>query len=182
MTPESTVNIVKVPTTPFPDQRPGTSGLRKNTRVFMQPHYIANFVQSTFNVIRETSGELSKHTLVGGGDGRYYNREATQIIISIAVANNFGRLLVARGGLLSTPAVSEVIRRRHALGGLVLSASHNPGGIDEDFGIKYNIHNGGPSPEGITEKIYQESLRIREYKTLNVPDLQVHQEGIFTIG
>ena len=93
----------------------------------MQPHYVANFVQSTFNVIRETVGELSKHTLVVGGDGRYYNREATQLIISIAAANDFGRLLVARGGLMSTPAVSAVIRRRQALGGLVLSASHNPG-------------------------------------------------------
>ena len=166
-----------VPTKPFEGQRPGTSGLRQKTRVFMQPNYVANFVQSTFNVIREQSGDLSQHTLVIGGDGRYYNREATQLIIGIAVANGFGRLLVARSGLMSTPAVSAVIRRRHALGGLVLSASHNPGGIDEDFGIKYNVTNGGPAPESITEAIYQETLRISEYRIYEDVKVDIDRQG-----
>src|ERR1700750_1294813 len=138
------MEIKRIATTSFEGQRPGTSGLRQKTRVFMQPHYVENFIQSTFNVIRETSGDLAQHTLVVGGDGRYYNREATQIIIRMAAANGFGKLLVGRSGFLSTPAVSAVIRRREALGGIVLSASHNPGGIDEDFGIKYNVSNGGP--------------------------------------
>jgi len=182
MSPESTIKIVKVPTTPFTDQRPGTSGLRKKTRVFMQPHYVANFVQSTFKVIRKTLGELSKHTLVVGGDGRYYNREATQLIISIAVANGVGRLLVARGGLMSTPAVSAVIRRQHALGGLVLSASHNPGGINEDFGIKYNVQNGGPAPEAVTEAIYQETLHINEYLMAEGAEVDIDREGSSKLG
>jgi phosphoglucomutase len=175
------MNATIVETKPFSDQRPGTSGLRKKTRVFLQDHYLQNFVQSIFNAIREEI-DFGHGTLVVGGDGRYYNHSAIQTIIRMAAANGWSKILVARDGILSTPAMSAVIRRRNASGGLVLSASHNPGGIDEDFGIKYNIHNGGPAPEGITEKIYQESLRIREYKILNAPDLQVHQEGIFTIG
>src|SRR4030095_2207765 len=182
MKPESGTRIVVVPTKPFEGQRPGTSGLRQKTRVFMQPNYVANFVQSTFNVIREQSGDLSQHTLVIGGDGRYYNREATQLIIGIAVANGFGRLLVARSGLMSTPAVSAVIRRRHALGGLVLSASHNPGGIDEDFGIKYNVTNGGPAPEAVTEAIYQETLHINEYLMVEGAEVDIDREGSTTIG
>src|SRR5690349_4848137 len=161
------IEIIRVPTKPFEGQRPGTSGLRKKTRVFMQPNYLANFVQSAFNVIRETARDFSQQMLVVGGDGRYYNREATELIINMAIANGFGKLLVARGGLMSTPAVSAVIRRRSALGGLVLSASHNPGGIDEDFGIKYNVHNGGPAPESVTEAIYQETLKISEYLTIS---------------
>ncbi|HEV8370051.1 MAG TPA: hypothetical protein VGQ39_19005, partial [Pyrinomonadaceae bacterium] len=182
MKPESGTQIKRVQTKPFADQRPGTSGLRKKTRVFMQPNYIANFVQSVFNVVRETSGDLSQHTLVVGGDGRYYNREATQIIIRIAVANGFGRLLVGREGFLSTPAVSAVIRRRSALGGLVLSASHNPGGINEDFGIKYNVHNGGPAPESVTEAIYQQTLKITEYFTFDSQDFDIDREGSTKIG
>src|SRR3954452_4425909 len=134
-----TTKIKKIATTPFEGQRPGTSGLRKKTRVFMQPNYLGNFVQAVFNVIRKSENDLSKQTLVLGGDGRFYNREATELIVRMAAANGFGRLLVGRGGLFSTPAVSAVIRRRHTLGGLVLSASHNAGGIDEDFGVKYNI-------------------------------------------
>lgn len=174
--------ISRVPTTAFSDQRPGTSGLRKKTRVFMQPNYLANFVQSVFNVVRQTSGDFAQETLVVGGDGRYYNREATQIIISIAIANGFGKLLVGRGGLLSTPAVSAVIRRRAALGGLVLSASHNPGGIEEDFGIKYNVRNGGPAPEAVTEAIYQETLRINEYLTSTDAKIDIDREGSTKIG
>src|SRR6476661_3927222 len=139
-----------VSTRPFTDQRPGTSGLRKKTRVFMQPNYLENFVQAVFNTVREESGVVfANETLVVGGDGRYHNRTAIQTILRMAAANGFGKILVGQNGLLSTPAVSAVIRRRRALGGLVLSASHNPGGLDADFGIKYNVRNGGPAPESI---------------------------------
>jgi phosphoglucomutase len=173
----------KVHTTPFKDQRPGTSGLRKKTRFFMQPNYVENFVQSVFNTIREdTPDGFGPVTLVVGGDGRYYNREATQKILRMAVANGFGRVLVGRGSLLSTPAVSAVIRRRSALGGLVLSASHNPGGIDADFGIKYNVRNGGPAPESITERIYQHTLSISEYFTIDHPDVDIDHEGPTQLG
>ncbi len=167
-----------VQTTPFKDQRPGTSGLRKKTRVFMQPHYLENFVQAVFNAVREdASPGLATETLVVGGDGRFYNREATQKILRMAAANGFGRVLVGRESLLSTPAVSAVIRRRGALGGLVLSASHNPGGIEADFGIKYNVRNGGPAPEAITERIYQHTLNITEYFTIDHPDIDLDHEG-----
>lgn len=175
--------IRTVRTTPFPDQRPGTSGLRKKTRVFMQPNYLENFVQAVFNTIREeTEGTLDKETLVVGGDGRYYNREATQIILRMAAANRMGRVLVGRSGLMSTPAVSATIRRRRALGGLVLSASHNPGGINQDFGIKYNIRNGGPAPEAITQRIYEETLKLTEYFTLDHPDIDLEHEGSTRLG
>ncbi|HEV7395200.1 MAG TPA: alpha-D-glucose phosphate-specific phosphoglucomutase, partial [Pyrinomonadaceae bacterium] len=167
-----------VKTTPFEGQRPGTSGLRKKTRVFMQPNYVENFVQSVFNTVREGLGSgFENETLVVGGDGRYYNRTAAQVILKMAAANGFGRVLIGRGALLSTPAVSAVIRRRAALGGLVLSASHNAGGIDEDFGIKYNIRNGGPAPENITQRIYEHTQKITEYYTLDHPDLDIDQEG-----
>src|SRR5258705_9356376 len=138
-----------VATTPFTDQRPGTSGLRKKTRVFMQAHYVENFVQAVFNAIRGPSG-FSGDTLIVGGDGRYHNRTAAQTIIRMAAANGFGRVLVGRGAILSTPAASAVIRRQGAMGGLVLSASHNAGGLDADFGIKYNVRNGGPAPGALT--------------------------------
>ncbi|HEV7904135.1 MAG TPA: alpha-D-glucose phosphate-specific phosphoglucomutase [Pyrinomonadaceae bacterium] len=174
-----------VSTTPFSDQRPGTSGLRKKTRVFMQPNYLENFVQSVFNAVREgdaAGAGFGEETLVVGGDGRYYNREAAQIIIRMAAANNFGRVLVGRSGILSTPAVSAVIRRRGAFGGLVLSASHNPGGVNADFGIKYNIRNGGPAPESVTERIYQQTLALTEYRTLDHPDIDLDSEGSTTVG
>src|SRR5947209_1439853 len=171
-------NLKTVKTTPFSDQRPGTSGLRKRTRHFMQPNYVENFVQSVFNTVRDDAGgSFEKETLIVGGDGRYYNRETTQVILRMAAANGFGRVMVGRGGLMSTPAVSATIRRRNAMGGLVLSASHNPGGINEDFGIKYNIRNGGPAPEAITERIYKESLKIMEYKTLDAPDMDLEHDG-----
>ncbi len=176
------LDIKTVSTTPFPDQRPGTSGLRKKTRVFMQPHYLENFVQSVFDAIREEIGGFAHQTLVVGGDGRYYNRPAIQTILRLTVANGFGRVLIGRGGLLSTPAMSAVIRRRSALGGLVLSASHNPGGPDADFGIKYNIRNGGPAPEGVTESIYQRTLNIAAYRTVTVPDIDLDHQGETTIG
>jgi phosphoglucomutase len=172
-----------IATTPFPDQRPGTSGLRKKTRVFMQPHYVENFVQSVFNAVREEAGgDFGQATLVVGGDGRYHNRAAIQTILRMAVANGFGRLLVGRGGILSTPAASAVIRRRGAMGGLILSASHNAGGINEDFGIKYNISNGGPAPEAVTEAIYQQTLTITEFRTLDHLDVDLDREGEFSVG
>lgn len=167
-----------VKTTPFEGQKPGTSGLRKKTRVFLQPNYVENFVQSVFNTVREDLGSgFENETLVVGGDGRYYNRTAAQIILKMAAANGVGRVLIGQSALLSTPAVSAVIRRRSALGGLVLSASHNAGGIDEDFGIKYNVRNGGPAPENITQRIYEHTLKISEYYTLDHPDLDIDQEG-----
>lgn len=172
-----------IPTTPFEDQRPGTSGLRKKTREFIQPRYVENFVQSIFDVLREeVAKDLREKTLVIGGDGRYYNRTAIQTILRIAAANCFGTIMVARGCILSTPAMSAVIRKRSALGGLILSASHNPGGLDGDFGIKYNTHNGGPAPEWLTEKIYQRTKGVDRYLTIDHPDLDLDCEGTVTLG
>jgi phosphoglucomutase len=167
-----------VQTTPFTDQRPGTSGLRKRTRVFMQPNYLENFVQAVFDTVREdTTAGFGAETLVVGGDGRYYNRSAIQTILRMAAANGFEHVLVGRDGILSTPAVSAVIRRRGALGGLVLSASHNPGGPDADFGIKYNVRNGGPAPENVTERIYEQTLKITRYLTLDHPDVDLEHDA-----
>jgi phosphoglucomutase len=176
--------IKTIRTTAFPGQRPGTSGLRKKTRIFMQPNYLENFVQAVFNTVREDAGSagFNEETLVVGGDGRYYNREAIQKILRMAAANGVGSVLVGRGGILSTPAVSAVIRRRRALGGLVLSASHNPGGIDADFGIKYNIRNGGPAPESITASIYEETTKLTEYLTLDTADIDLEHEGSAQLG
>ena len=151
-----------IPTTPFAGQKPGTSGLRKKTRDFMQPRYLENFIQATL----DATG-LAGQTLVVGGDGRYFNREAIQTILQLAAGNGVGRVLVAKDGILSTPAVSCVIRAHGAAGGFVLSASHNPGGIDADFGVKYNASNGGPAPEDITERIYQRTLEISEYRMVD---------------
>jgi phosphoglucomutase len=172
-----------VPTTPFKDQRPGTSGLRKQTTVFLQAHYLENFVQAVFNTLQETAGlDLKQETLVLGGDGRYHNDVAAQTILRMAAANGVGRVLVGRDALLSTPAVSAVIRAQKALGGLVLSASHNPGGRDEDFGIKYNVSNGGPAPESITERIYQHTLKLTQYFTLDEPDVDIAHERTFRLA
>src|SRR6266404_3950189 len=174
---------MQVPTTPFRDQRPGTSGLRKKTREFMQPNYLENFVQSVFDAIRPDSAtDFGVNTLVVGGDGRYYNRPAIHAIIRIAAGNGFGRVLVAREGILSTPAMSAVIRRRKALGGLILSASHNPGGPDEDFGIKYNIQNGGPAPEQVTERIFRETLKIERYFSVVAASLKIKREGSLRVA
>ena len=145
-----------VATKPFDDQKPGTSGLRKKVPHFQQPNYVENFVQSIFDSLEGFEGK----TLVIGGDGRYFNREVIQIALKMAAANGFGRVLVGRGGILSTPAASNVIRKHGAFGGIILSASHNPGGPTEDFGIKYNIGNGGPAPEKITEAIYARTKAI----------------------
>ena len=147
-------------TQPFADQRPGTSGLRKKVTVFQQPRYLENFVQALFDGLDGHAGQ----TLVLGGDGRFHNRTAVQTILHMAAANGFGRVLVGRGGILSTPAVSCVIRKRGAYGGIVLSASHNPGGRDGDFGIKYNVGNGGPAPEKFTEAVYIATQSISVYR------------------
>jgi len=166
-------------TTPYPDQKPGTSGLRKKTRVFLdKPNYLENFVQSIFDCLPERQGK----TLVLGGDGRYFNRQALQTIIKMAVAAGFGKLMVGQGGILSTPAASHLIRSHHALGGLVLSASHNPGGPNGDFGIKYNIDNGGPAPERYTDAFYRRSKRINEYRITRIPDLDLDLVGEHHFG
>ena len=162
-------NIVK--TGAFNDQKPGTSGLRKKVRVFQQPHYLENFIQSVFDSI----GDFSGKTLVVGGDGRYYNRQAIQTILRMAAANGFGRALVGRNGILSTPAASHVIRKHKAFGGLILSASHNPAGPDNDFGVKYNIDNGGPAPEQVTEAVFLRSKAITEYKILEACDVPLDE-------
>src|SRR5918911_827319 len=158
--------IRTVQTTPYSDQKPGTSGLRKKVPVFQQPNYVENFVQSIFDSLEGIDGQL----LVIGGDGRFYNREAIQVILKMAAANGFGTVLVGQGGLLSTPAASCVIRARKAYGGIILSASHNPGGPEGDFGIKYNIGNGGPAPEKITDAIFARTKAIAEYRISDAPD------------
>ncbi len=163
---------------PFEGQKPGTSGLRKKTRVFMQPDYLETFVQSTFDAI----GGLAGKRLVVGGDGRYFNRDAIQTILRMAAANGAAEVIVGQGGLLSTPAASNLIRKNKTDGGLILSASHNPGGIDADFGIKYNISNGGPAPEGITDAIFENTKSIREYKTLTTADIDLGAIGQQTLG
>ena len=172
------MSIQTVSTTPFADQKPGTSGLRKKVPTFQQPHYLENFVQSIFDSLEGFQGE----TLVVGGDGRYYNREAIQIILKMAAANGFGRVLVGQGGILSTPAASHLIRKNGAFGGIVLSASHNPGGPKEDFGIKYNIGNGGPAPEKVTEAIFARSKVIDQYKILDAADVDLDKIGRFSLG
>lgn len=172
------MNIRTVSTTPFSDQKPGTSGLRKAVTVFQQPHYLENFVQSIFDSLEGCQGA----TIVLGGDGRYYNRQAIQIIFKMAAANGIGRVLVGKGGIMSTPAASAIIRQYKAFGGIVLSASHNPGGKDGDFGIKYNITNGGPAPEKITEAIYARSREIDSYKILEAEDINLDKLSVLRLG
>ncbi|RMG34152.1 MAG: alpha-D-glucose phosphate-specific phosphoglucomutase [Gammaproteobacteria bacterium] len=172
------MSIREVPTQPFDDQKPGTSGLRKRVTVFQQPHYLQNFVQAVF----DTQPALRGGTLVLGGDGRYYNRQAIQIILRMAAANGVARCLVGRGGILSTPAASCVIRKYRTQGGLILSASHNPGGPNGDFGIKFNIANGGPAPEKVTEAIYRRTLEIDRYRILDAEDIDLHRLGEISLG
>ncbi len=172
------MNMHTVNTQPYSDQKPGTSGLRKKVQAFQQPHYLENFVQSIFDSIEIVPEAI----LVLGGDGRYYNREAIQVILKMAAANGFARVLVGRGGILSTPAASCVIRKYQTLGGIVLSASHNPGGPEGDFGIKYNIGNGGPAPEKVTEAIYERSKEIAQYKIIEAPDVALDTPGESVLG
>lgn len=172
------MDIRTIPTTPFTDQKPGTSGLRKAVTVFQQSHYLENFVQSIFDSLEGFAGQ----TLVLGGDGRYHNRHAIQTILKMAAANGWGKILVGQGGILSTPAVSCIIRKYQAFGGIILSASHNPGGPNGDFGIKYNISNGGPAPEKVTEAIFAHTKTIAEYRVLDAPDIDLDQLGTSTLG
>lgn len=167
------MTIQTVATSPFAGQRPGTSGLRKKVTEFQQPGYLENFVEAIFL----TLGDCSGRTLVLGGDGRFFNRNAIQTILRMAAAHKVAKVLVGRGGILSTPAVSCVIRKRGAFGGIVLSASHNPGGPDGDFGIKYNIENGGPAPEKITEAIFAHTQALKEYRISDAGPVDLDQLG-----
>jgi phosphoglucomutase len=167
------MSVRTIETTPYQGQKPGTSGLRKKVKVFQQDRYLENFVQAIFDTLEGYQGQ----TLVVGGDGRYYNRVAVQTIIKMAAANGFGRVMVGQGGILSTPATSCVIRKHHAFGGIILSASHNPGGPTEDFGIKYNTGNGSPAPEKITDAVYARSLEISSYRIVDAPDVDIDRVG-----
>ncbi|BCH34058.1 alpha-D-glucose phosphate-specific phosphoglucomutase [Mesorhizobium sp. L-8-10] len=170
--------IKEVATTPYADQKPGTSGLRKKVPVFQQEHYAENFIQSVFDSLEGFQGK----TLVVGGDGRYYNREVIQKVIAMAAANGFGRIIVGQGGILSTPAASNIIRKFKAFGGLILSASHNPGGPHEDFGIKYNIGNGGPAPEKITDAIFARTKTIDRFRIADVGVIDIDRIGESRVG
>ncbi|NJR48224.1 MAG: alpha-D-glucose phosphate-specific phosphoglucomutase [Leptolyngbyaceae cyanobacterium CSU_1_3] len=172
------MSIQTIATQPFLDQKPGTSGLRKLVSVFQKPHYLENFIQSIFDSI----GDIQGQTLILGGDGRYYNRPAIQIILKMAAANGIGRIKVGQGGILSTPATSCVIRKYNAFGGIVLSASHNPGGINGDFGVKYNIGNGGPAPEKVTEAIFERTKVIDRYQILDASNIDLDRIGITQLG
>lgn len=165
-------------TRPFDGQKPGTSGLRKKTPVFMQSGYLENFVQSTFDALGGVTGKV----LVLGGDGRYFGREAAQCILKMAAANGVTRVIVGQGAWLSTPAASNLIRQRGADGGLILSASHNPGGPEADFGVKYNMANGGPAPEAVTEAIFARSKEIDSYRKLDAPDVNLEMVGESVLG
>jgi len=168
--------ITTVKSRPFSDQRPGTSGLRKKVAVFQQPHYLENFVQATFNAL----GGVKDKEIAVGGDGRFYNNPALQTIIRMAAANGIKKIMVGQNGILSTPAASCIIRKYKLDGAFILSASHNPGGPDGDFGIKFNTANGGPAPEKVTEKIFQESLALTSYRTIDNPDIDISQTAAFT--
>jgi phosphoglucomutase len=172
------VATVTIETKPFPDQKPGTSGLRKRVPVFMQPNYVENFVQSVIDSLEGFKGK----SLVIGGDGRYHNDVAIQAIIRIAAANGFGKVMVGQGGILSTPATSHIIRHYKAFGGFILSASHNPGGPEGDFGIKYNIGNGGPAPEKITDAVFARSKVIDRYLITDNPDVDLSVIGTTKSG
>ena len=170
--------MTTVQTVAFTDQKPGTSGLRKKTRVFMQPRYLENFVQAIFNAIGGVKGK----TLVVGGDGRFFNDSAVQIILRMAAANGAARVIAGQGGVLSTPAASHLIRQRKTDGGIILSASHNPGGEDEDFGIKFNMANGGPAPESVTDAMFREATVIVSYNILDTADVDLNASGETDLG
>lgn len=170
--------IVSVKTRAFDDQNPGTSGLRKKVARFLLPHYAENFIQSVF----DCSGDIAGKTLVVGGDGRFLNRDIIQKLIKMAAANGVGRVLVGQGGILSTPAVSNLIRKTRAHGGMILSASHNPGGRDGDFGIKYNVEHGGPAGEKVTRAIFARSQTLDHYKILQHPDIDLNKRGCFSLS
>jgi phosphoglucomutase len=172
------MKIETVKTTPIEGQMPGTSGLRKKTRVFMEPRYLENFIQATFDAIGGGTGK----TFIVGGDGRFFNKDAIQTIIKMAAGNGAAGVIVGQNGILSTPAASHLIRLNKADGGFILSASHNPGGIDEDFGVKFNAQNGGPAPEGLTAKIFDATTSIEHYKTVDVDDVDLSSIGTTHYG
>jgi phosphoglucomutase len=174
----NTLQVRTVSTTPYADQRPGTSGLRKSVTEFQQPNYLENFIQATL----DTEGNCKGKKLIVGGDGRYYNRHAIQVIVKMAAAAGFAHVEVGQHGILSTPATSCVIREHKADCGIILSASHNPGGPNGDFGVKFNIANGGPSPEKVTEAIFARSKELKEYKILDAPDVDIDNIGQHELG
>ncbi|MCC6933248.1 MAG: alpha-D-glucose phosphate-specific phosphoglucomutase [Deltaproteobacteria bacterium] len=177
------MEIETIKFSPFKDQRPGTSGLRKKTKYFMQEHYLESFIQAAINAVRLfNQGDYLQAPLVIGGDGRYYNDQAIQKIIKVALANGYQHIMVACTGVLSTPGTSAVIRTQKASGGFLLTASHNPGGMEHDFGIKYNIANGGPAPEKVTEAIYAQSKELTEYKVATVADVDINKIGETMFG
>ncbi|EER36080.1 phosphoglucomutase [Candida tropicalis MYA-3404] len=175
----SDLSIKTIETKPFTDQKPGTSGLRKKVTVFKQPHYTENFIQSILDAIPEGAKDA---TLVVGGDGRYYNDVVIQLITKIAAANGVKKLILGQNGILSTPATSHVIRIREATGGIILTASHNPGGPANDLGIKYNLSNGGPAPESVTNKIFEVSKQLTNYKLIDLPEVDLSKIGTVTVG
>jgi phosphoglucomutase len=172
------MNIKEIKTTPFSDQRPGTSGLRKKVKIFKTPNYLENFIQAIF----DTLSPAERKALVVGGDGRYFNREAIQIIVRMAAANGVEQLVIGQHGLLSTPAVSHIIRKYQLNGGLILSASHNPGGPDGDFGIKFNTSNGGPAPEKLTEKFFSAASQINSYRITDAVPFDMETIGEYQVG
>jgi len=172
------MNIQQISSAPFTDQKPGTSGLRKKVKVFQTAHYLENFVQAIFNVATSLNGG----TLVLGGDGRYYNTQAIQTILKMAVANRVSHIKIGQNGLLSTPAVSHLIRKNGATGGIILSASHNPGGPNGDFGIKYNTANGGPAETKFTDQVFAVSQQITKYNIAEIDDVSLETQGQFRLG
>ncbi len=174
--------ITTIATQPIPGQKPGTSGLRKKTPVFMGHHYLENFVQAIFDVVGARSADGAGKTFVLGGDGRYFNDRAAQVICRMAAANGVHRVIVGQGALLSTPAASHLIRLHQTDGGIILSASHNPGGPDEDFGLKFNMPNGGPAPEAVTEAMYRRTTEITDYKILEAQDIDLDTIGRHHLG
>ncbi len=171
------MSIEIVHTAPIAGQKPGTSGLRKKTPVFMGPHYLENFVQAIFDVV----GARGK-TFVLGGDGRYFNDRAAQVILRMAAANGAARVIVGQGAILSTPAASHLIRLHKTDGGLILSASHNPGGPAEDFGLKFNMPNSGPAPEPVTDAIFDRTATLKEYRILAAQDIDLTRTGRVALG
>lgn len=174
--------MTTVTTAPIAGQKPGTSGLRKKTPVFMGPHYLENFVQSIFDVVGCKAADGAGKIFVLGGDGRYFNDRAAQVILRMAAANGAARVIVGQGAILSTPAASHLIRLMKTDGGIIMSASHNPGGPEEDFGVKFNMANGGPAPEGVTEAMYQRTTEITEYRILEAQDVDLDKLGRHQLG
>jgi len=172
------MELLTIATQPIPGQKPGTSGLRKKTSVFMSRHYLENFVQSTFDAIGGAEGKC----FVLGGDGRYFNDRAAQVILRMAAASGARRVIVGQGALLSTPAASHLIRLNRTDGGIILSASHNPGGPNADFGVKFNMPNGGPAPEAVTEAIFARTAAITSYRILESQDVDLMKIGLQRLG